>query len=146
MSFNNTLAKFCYPESLITENDHWYTLLRPEQITFGSLILISKNEKNSSFSNLRTYEQTEMFHAIQKIEKAAFNKMGCNKINYLALMMVDPFVHFHVLPRFKKTMVFNNIEFLDPGYPGLADFSHKTSLKESEFLDMVQYLKGFFVE
>ena len=104
MSFENTLAKFGYPDSLIIENDHWYTLLRPEQITFGSMILISKNEKNSSFSNLITYEQTEMFHAIQKIEMAAFNKMGCNKINYLALMMVDPFVHFMYYPGLKKQL------------------------------------------
>jgi len=52
MSFENTLSKFGYPDSLISENKHWYILLKPEQITFASMILISKNEKNSSFSKL----------------------------------------------------------------------------------------------
>ena len=146
MSIETTLANFGYPFSLVSENEHWYTLLRPEQITFSSMILICKNEKNSFFSNLIPSEQAEMFQAIQLIEKVAFKKIGCDKINYLALMMVDPFVHYHVLPRFKEPKIYNNIEFLDLGYPGVADLGYKTSLQTSEFTDLVKYLKGFFDE
>ena len=105
MSLQNTLAKFGYPDSLISENEHWYTLLRLEQITFSSMILICKNKKNSSFSKLIKSEQTEMFRAIQHIEKVALSKIGCDRINYLALMMVDPFVHYHVLPRYKNPKI-----------------------------------------
>ena len=146
MSFETTLSKFGYPGSIVSENKHWYILLRPEQITFASMILITKNEKNSSFAKLKPPEQAEMFLAIQKIEKVAFNIMHCDKINYLALMMVDPFVHYHVLPRFKEPKIYNNIEFLDLGYPGVADLGYKTSLQTSEFTDLVKYLKGFFDE
>ena len=144
MSFEKTLAKFGYPGYLIIENDHWYTLLRREQITFGSMILITKNEKNSSISKLNVSEQAEMFLAIQKIEKVAFNKINCDKINYLALMMVDPFVHYHVLPRYKNPKIFKDIEFIDPGYPGVPDLTYKTSLTETEFSKLVAYLKGLF--
>jgi len=144
MSFEKTLAKFGYPGYLIIENDHWYTLLRREQITFGSMILITKNEKNSSISKLNVSEQAEMFFAIQKIEDVAFKIMNCDKINYLALMMVDPYVHFHILPRFKKPVDYNNIDFIDPGYPGVADLGYKTQLTETEFSDLVKYAKGLF--
>ncbi len=144
MSLQNTLAKFGYPDSLISENEHWYTLLRLEQITFSSMILICKNKKNSSFSKLIKSEQTEMFRAIQHIEKVALSKIGCDRINYLALMMVDPFVHYHVLPRYKNPKIFKDIEFIDPGYPGVPDLTYKTSLTETEFSKLVAYLKGLF--
>jgi len=144
MSFEKTLAKFGYPGSLIIENDHWYTLLRREQITFGSMILITKNEKNSSISKLNISEQAEMFLAIQKIEDVAFKIMNCDKINYLALMMVDPYVHFHILPRFKKPVDYNNIDFIDPGYPSVADLGYKTQLTEPEFSDLVKHTKELF--
>ena len=146
MSFETTLSKFGYPGSIVSENKHWYILLRPEQITFASMILITKNEKNSSFAKLKPPEQAEMFLAIQKIEKVAFNKINCDKINYLALMMVDPFVHYHVLPRYKKPKVFKDIEFIDPGYPGVPDLTYETSLTENEFYKLVAHLKGLFDE
>jgi len=87
-----------------------------------------------------------MFHDIQQIERVVFKKIGCDKINYLALMMVDPFVHYHVLPRFKELKIYNNIEFLDPGYPSIADLNYKTFLDELDFTYLVKYLKGLFVD
>ena len=33
------------------------------------------------------------------------------KINYLAYMMIDNHVHFHVIPRYSKIKKFNEIEF-----------------------------------
>ena len=144
MSFENTLAKFGFPHTLLYENKYWYILLRPDQITFCSMVLISKNEKNSCISKLNVSEQAEMFFAIQKIEDVAFKIMNCDKINYLALMMVDPYVHFHILPRFKKPVDYNNIDFIDPGYPGVADLGYKTQLTETEFSDLVKYAKGLF--
>ena len=144
MSIKNTLSKFGFPNTLLYENKYWYILLRPDQITFCSMVLISKNEKNNYISKLNVSEQAEMFLAIQKIEEVTFNVIKCNKINYLALMMVDPYVHFHILPRFKKPVDYNNIDFIDPGYPGVADLAYKTQLTETEFSDLVKYAKGLF--
>ena len=40
------------------------------------------------------------------------------KINYLMLMMVDPDVHFHVLPRYQAPRTFGGATFPDTGWPG----------------------------
>jgi hypothetical protein len=40
---NETMIKFGYPGSLIREYDHWAVLLRPAQVTLGSLILAAKS-------------------------------------------------------------------------------------------------------
>ena len=40
------------------------------------------------------------------------------RINYLMLMMVDPDVHFHVIPRYDGSRSFGALAFADAGWPG----------------------------
>ena len=40
------------------------------------------------------------------------------RINYLMLMMVDPNVHFHVIPRYSEARQWDGVEFPDAGWPG----------------------------
>ena len=37
------------------------------------------------------------------------------------LMMVDPDVHFHVLPRYEKARSFGGVSFVDRAWPGPPD-------------------------
>ena len=46
---NSTLKKFNYPSSLIREYKNWYLLLRPEQVTFGSMVLVEKKSKKNLY-------------------------------------------------------------------------------------------------
>ena len=39
------------------------------------------------------------------------------------LMMVDPDVHFHVLPRYAQSRSFAGLEFRDHGWPGPPGFA-----------------------
>jgi diadenosine tetraphosphate (Ap4A) HIT family hydrolase len=48
----NTLNKFMYPNSLIKEYQDWYVLVRPMQVTLGSIIILNKNEDITAFANL----------------------------------------------------------------------------------------------
>ena len=41
---NATIRKFGYPASLIGETAHWVVLLRPAQVTLGSLIIAAKSD------------------------------------------------------------------------------------------------------
>jgi diadenosine tetraphosphate (Ap4A) HIT family hydrolase len=41
---NPTILKFGYPATLIREFDHWLVLLRPAQVTLGSLVLAAKSD------------------------------------------------------------------------------------------------------
>jgi diadenosine tetraphosphate (Ap4A) HIT family hydrolase len=45
-------------------------------------------------------------------------------------MMVDPHVHFHVLPRYEKTRVFDDTDFPDPGWPGVPDLKSTPTLSD----------------
>src|SRR5881275_298878 len=44
---NATMEKFGHPGTLLLELDHWVVLLRPAQVTLGSLVLAAKSDANA---------------------------------------------------------------------------------------------------
>jgi len=122
---NDTIRKFGYPGTLVQEYAHWVVLLRPQQVTLGSLVLASK-EPATEFHQLSAAGFGEMRSAVIDIERSLKELTGYQKINYLMLMMVDPDVHFHVIPRYQQPAVFAGLQFPDHGWPGppaLAQFT-----------------------
>jgi diadenosine tetraphosphate (Ap4A) HIT family hydrolase len=114
---NPTIEKFGYPATLIREFEHWLVLLRPAQVTLGSLILAAKSEARA-FGALPREVFAEQADVIEAIETALTRFTRYERINYLMLMMVDPNVHFHVIPRYSQMHRWNGVEFADAGWPG----------------------------
>lgn len=114
---NDTMKKFGYPDSLIKEYGYWVLLLRPAQVTLGSMVLAAKSDA-TSYSQLPKEAFAEQHAAIADIESAMAQIVSPQKMNYLMLMMVDPHVHFHVIPRYEGSRTFENVTFPDSGWPG----------------------------
>jgi diadenosine tetraphosphate (Ap4A) HIT family hydrolase len=49
------------------------------------------------------------------------------------LMMVDPHVHFHVLPRYSGSKSFNGLSLGDAGWPGQPDLQSAATLQPVQF-------------
>ena len=114
---NTTLQNFGYPESLLREYSYWAVLLRPQQITLGSLIVACMDDvrawpamPSAAFSELKTITS--------ELEGTLRLTFRHDRINYLMLMMVDPHVHFHVIPRYSSPRIFDGKEFVDEAWPG----------------------------
>jgi diadenosine tetraphosphate (Ap4A) HIT family hydrolase len=114
---NPTIEKFGYPATLIREFEHWLVLLRPAQVTLGSLVLAAKSEARA-FASLPRKAFSEQADVIAAIETALARFTCYERINYLMLMMVDPNVHFHVIPRYSMPRSWNGLEFADAGWHG----------------------------
>jgi diadenosine tetraphosphate (Ap4A) HIT family hydrolase len=117
-----TLLKFGYPGSLLEEGRHWAVLARPAQPTLGSLVLCSTSPA-LSYADLGDEAFAEQGHFVRKIR--TFLEKFCNpeRINYLMLMMVDPHVHFHVIPRYSGERTFGAAVFPDSGWPGIPNLA-----------------------
>jgi len=113
---NQTAVRFGYPDTLIREYDHWLVLLREPQATLGSLILCEKSDA-TRFSVISPVSFEEMSVVVGDIENALQAAFSYDKINYLMLMMVDPNVHFHVIPRYAETPSACGLSIPDPGWP-----------------------------
>src|SRR3546814_15372281 len=67
--------------------------------------------------------------------------VGYSKINYLMLMMVDPDVHFHVIPRYQGERRFEGIAFPDAGWPAAPDLAAAVSPEPEVLAALVQALR-----
>lgn len=114
---NQTMLKFGYPDTLIADYRHWCVLLRPAQATLGALVLACKDEA-AAFPDIPKEAFAELSVATSGIEGALAAFRPYDKINYLMLMMVDPDVHFHVLPRYEAPQEFDGATYRDAGWPG----------------------------
>lgn len=64
-----------------------------------------------------------------------------DKLNYLALMMVDPNPHFHVLPRYGADRAFDGAFFQDKSWPKPPDLAHKVELTDQQVIKLTQLLR-----
>lgn len=125
---HETFQKFGWPETEIASYQHWAVLARPGHVTLGAMVLVAKGTQ-TRFSDTPPEAFSELAQVIGDIEHAAMSAFNYDQINYLMLMMVDPHVHFHVLPRYARTQLFHDVEFPDAGWPGAPDLSSGTSDK-----------------
>ncbi len=128
---NQTAVRFGYPDTLIREYEHWLVLLREPQATLGSLILCAKSGA-TEFSNLPLEAHTEMGTVVREIEHALKTAFAYDKINYLMLMMVDPNVHFHVIPRYSEARSACGLTIADPGWPVLPRLGEARDITATE--------------
>ena len=114
---NATMLKFGWPETRITELDHWAVMLRMQQCTLGALVLACK-QPVTEFGKVDAAGHAELGRTVAAVEAMLKAAIGYQKINYLMLMMVDPHVHFHVLPRYEGEKRHGGLAVADAGWPG----------------------------
>src|SRR5262249_2938328 len=107
---NPTAEKFGYPRPCLAEWPHWAVLLRPAQVTLGSLVLVCR-EPVRSFGAIGPGAAAELGEVAAAVESALGEALRFDKINYLMLMMVDPDVHFHVFPRYASARTYAGRDF-----------------------------------
>ena len=140
---NETIAKFGHPATLIAEFDHWVVLLRPAQPTLGALVLAAKSDA-TAFGDLPAEAHAELKIATVAIEAALSQAVSYAKINYLMLMMVDPHVHFHVLPRYEGERSGAGLTVPDTGWPGQPDLGQAVKLDDAQVAKLAGWLKPYF--
>ena len=124
---NATIKKFGYPATLVRDYRHWVLLVRPAQVTAGSLILAAKGDA-TAYGDLPIDAFTEQGSIVAELEQMLRRVIKMDKINYLILMMVDPHVHFHIFPRYRGTRSFAGLVLTDHGWPGPPDLKSALEL------------------
>ncbi|PKP96913.1 MAG: HIT family protein [Alphaproteobacteria bacterium HGW-Alphaproteobacteria-13] len=140
---NPTIEKFGYPATLIAEYEHWVVLLRPAQPTLGALVLAAKSAA-TAFGALPDGAHAELGRVTAAIEAALRQAVDYAKINYLMLMMVDPYVHFHVLPRYDGARSGAGLTIADAGWPGQPDLGQAVALDAAQVAALTDWLKSYF--
>lgn len=112
MRHHETYEKFGGDGMLIAAYSEWSVLSRPAQATKGAMVLVA-HAPVTRYSDLPAAAFAEMGEVVRDIETALGAALEPDKVNYLMLMMVDPHVHYHVIPRYGPDHAEE-----DPGWPG----------------------------
>ena len=139
-AYSEMSKKFKFVDLTIKEFDHWILTLRDQQVTLGSLVLISKNKK-IAYSELSSIENEEALKIISWVEEILKKIFKYDKINYLALMMVDPIFHYHIIPRYSEIKTFLNYDFKDYGYPNTPELAKTNDITLEEKKRIIGELK-----
>ena len=140
---NVTMEKFGYPATLVADFPHWVVLARPAQPALGSLVLAAKSDA-TAFGDLPAEAHAGLKQVTAAIEAALGKAVDYARLNYLMLMMVDPNVHFHVIPRYEGAREWQGREFVDVGWPKVPDLGHAVALEGDDLGALVAWLKGHF--
>lgn len=140
---NETFRKFGWPATRIAETDHWAVLLRPDQPVLGALVLACK-QPATAFGEVDAAGMADLGRAVSGVEQMLAQAIGYERINYLMLMMVDPDVHFHVLPRYEGARAAAGIELGDTGWPGPPDLQAGRRLSPDESSRLIAHLAPFW--
>ncbi|HYE52887.1 MAG TPA: HIT family protein [Azospirillaceae bacterium] len=138
---NPTLLKFGYPDTLVAGTPTWSVLVRPQQVTLGSLVLVCRDPV-TAFGQVSPAAFAGLQPVVQAVEHMLGEFVGYQRINYLMLMMVDPDVHFHVIPRYEGEREFRGRIFPDTAWPGPPNLANATALPEEDLQALVQQLKA----
>jgi diadenosine tetraphosphate (Ap4A) HIT family hydrolase len=137
---NETILRFGHPATLIADYEHWVVLLRPAQPTLGSLIFAAKSEA-LAFADLPAAAFAEMGGIVADIESALRAKVAYAKLNYMMLMMVDPHVHFHVIPRYDGVREAEGLSIPDKGWPKIPALGEAVELDPGQTAALVAWLQ-----
>ncbi len=129
--------KFQVDSLKLVESSHWIVSLRPAQPTIGSVVL-SLKRSCESLGSINAAEGSDFPIICHQLESLLTGALGAEKFNYLALMMVDSQVHFHVIPRYSSQVDFNRKEYIDTAWPKPIDIFN---LIDVDIDSLLEYLK-----
>jgi diadenosine tetraphosphate (Ap4A) HIT family hydrolase len=141
MTMNATILRFGHPDTLVAEYGHWVVLLRPDQPTLGSVVLAAKGNAEA-FSALPAEAFAELPTVVADVEAALKAAVDYEKINYLMLMMVDPHVHWHVLPRYEGERSAEGVTVPDKGWPKLPALGEAVKLEPAQVAALREWLRA----
>lgn len=142
---NKISKKFEIEKLLIKEYDNWYLVLRKNQVTIGSLVLIEKNFEQS-LSKISQQSFSELKMITSEIEFILKNSFSFDKINYLMLMMEDDEVHFHIIPRYSKSIIWKKKKYIDQNWPKPPNLFFKSEISEIDLTILKIFLEKKFLD
>lgn len=136
---NPTALKFAWPRSRVAETACWTVQLRPKQPTLGSLVVVCK-EPVTAFSDLSPAAFAELREITGGVERLLRGFVDYQRINWLMLMMVDPDVHFHVIPRYQGSRDWDGLHFGDAGWPAVPALGEAVDLDDTRLVRLAAEL------
>jgi len=136
-SLENFQKRFELKTHTVFSTEHWVVSVRPRQITVGSMVVSLKRECYF-FSQVTPTELSDLSGVYGYVESVLSERFGAVKFNYLALMLVDDILHFHVIPRYDEDVTCFGHQYTDQYWPGPVDIAGAVDVDVLKLVDMLK--------
>lgn len=109
-------TKFRVAELEVARPPGWVLSVRPGQLTLGAMVL-SVESGAQDLAALDAAAGAGLAEGLGLAERLAREVYGAVRINALCLMMQDPVVHFHILPRYDRAVERHGRLWQDSDWP-----------------------------
>jgi diadenosine tetraphosphate (Ap4A) HIT family hydrolase len=109
--------KYKTNELVVLDGLRWRWSLRPIQSTLGASLL-SVRGRAQRWADIDKDACAEMLQMVKLIEEVIPRQFKARKMNYVMLMLIDPLLHFHILPRYSESREFFGESWTDASWPG----------------------------
>lgn len=122
-------------ETLVLETKFWKVILSYDQYYLGRCVVLCKRHCNN-MSDLEEDEVLDFFELVRKFENSLKKSFGATMFNWACLMNNayktngDSHVHWHVRPRYRENIVFEEEEFVDENFAQHYDRSKNKIIEE----------------
>lgn len=124
------LKKFRADELTVVTYDEWVVTVRSKQVTLGAVVVLPK-EVWEHFDSVPVAAWSELQKIFADFEHIALGDLSASKINVVAAMMKDPFIHFHLFPRYNSPVHKFGREWTDKAWPSVIEFSDVATDQDS---------------
>lgn len=125
---------------LIVETKYWLIILAPDQRNLGTCVVALKREE-TELSGLNPDEWADLSITVKKLEQAVRKAFKPTMFNWACLMNSSylqdppkPHLHWHFIPRYKSSFVFQEKTFEDPCFGMSTMHDRRNTIKLSEEL------------
>ncbi len=120
----------------VVRNASWTWSVRTVQATLGAGML-SPQRRSPTMGQVTRDEMADLASMLKVVEETLRATFQNDKINYIALMMLDPLAHFHFFPRYQSARQFAGHEWLDNSWPNLPGLGANREVSTPEVLDAI---------
>jgi diadenosine tetraphosphate (Ap4A) HIT family hydrolase len=128
------------PKLLVLETARWLFSVRKQQVTLGSGVLLSKS-RAAGFEVLTEEDFVDLRRAMGCVAGMYERSFRPAKINYLALMMVDPIVHLHVIPRYAEPRSLLGRVYEDLAWPMPPNMMEALSTRGQDLVEIAGQMR-----
>lgn len=120
------------PRYIIKRGKYFTIIFRERMTTLGNCIFAS-NRRCPHMGQLKPEEMAEFATLARWYERKIKKLYGASRFNYVAFMMYDKFVHFHVIPRYEKPVLKYGIVWEDLDWPKMCKMKNTWIDQELQF-------------
>jgi diadenosine tetraphosphate (Ap4A) HIT family hydrolase len=129
-------AKYQVERLAVYHNASWTWSVRTVQATLGAGML-SLHRAAPTLGSVSREEMADLADVLKTVEQTVSAAFHNDKINFIALMMMDPLAHLHFFPRYTSARDFAGQTWVDSTWPNLPGLGANRELSTPEVLDAI---------